>query len=104
MSDDIVTRLRDHARHAVHDFDDDCAEAADAIESLARDLHEARLLANRLIHELSETRGDRLSATLAWTVARNERKELLAEVVQLRARVRELEANGPDPLGGRMDV
>ena len=34
----------------------------------------------------------------------DERKQLLAEVVQLRARVRELEANGPDPLGGRMDV
>jgi len=182
MSDDIVTRLRDHERHAVHDLDDDCAEAADAIEGLARDLHETRLLADRLTRERDElaaqARNDRcelladierlerardeayaagraevtsaakeivrlraelerwkdaadeqagpiqalmekndqlthenevarrlvFDMNVVWADTRNERNELLTEVVKLRARVRELEANGPDPLGGRMDV
>ena len=157
MSDDIVKRLRDHERHAVHDQDDDCAEAADAIEGLARDLHETRLLASRLTSKRDELAREiarvqamgyvnrvdaeqlvrerdeayaagraevtsaakeivRLRAELErWKDAADEqagpiqalmdeRNELLAEVVKLRALVRVLQADGPDPLGGRMDV
>ena len=31
---DLVERLRNHEVHAVHDYDDDCIEAASAIDEL----------------------------------------------------------------------
>jgi len=31
---ELIKKLRDHERHAVHDYDDDCDEAADTIERL----------------------------------------------------------------------
>jgi len=104
MMSDIVERLRDHERHAVHDQDDDCAEAADAIEGLARDLHETRLLADRLTRELEQWKDAADEQAGPIQALLDERNELLAEVVKLRALVRVLQADGPDPLGGRMDV
>lgn len=41
MFDKLVDSLRDHDRHAVHDHDDDCETAANAIEYLR-----ARVYAN----------------------------------------------------------
>jgi hypothetical protein len=60
---DIVERLRDHDRHAVHDEDDDCCAAADTIAALRGLLIECReVMTERDIEILLV---DRIDAALA---------------------------------------
>jgi hypothetical protein len=38
MMNDLINRLRCHEQHAVHDYDDDCEEAANEIERLTAEV------------------------------------------------------------------
>jgi hypothetical protein len=39
---DLINRLRCHEQHAVHDYDDDCEEAANEIERLTAEVRDLR--------------------------------------------------------------
>jgi chromosome segregation ATPase len=51
---DLIERLRNHERHAVHDYDDDCEEAANTLEAVQEEVSYLRTRETNYIAYIAE--------------------------------------------------